>query len=345
MITAALLFALAAQDPQTPEGPQLPPPRPFNGIFVVVNEEAMTTASFYANAARQGLDTGATKEQRAQILQKSMVDSVKSMLMIQGGRDLGFDDALVERMVEDNLRDLVERVGSVAEFGADLAREQLEPQELRKIQKDNLYRDLWSRAINGQDQGAGGRVYQDRYVRPGRLMYEYRRQPARQIVPATVKLQELIVPVKGAGGGAQALQTAELARDAARRGEDFDALVEKYSASTSKGRRGILGEFAISDVASKSPDIAEFLATAQNGDISEPIPLRPNGDLDGFVVLRVIAISAEAEPKFDDRKVQELLRKRAISSLSEYRRELALRALLDAAYVWPPSIVEGAKKD
>lgn len=336
-ILLALATAQQSPPPQAPAAPSAEVQR-LDGVYIVVNEEAVTTRDLLQQMVRAGANTGATEQERQAIFAQSRAEMVRSMLVVQAGRDLGYEEALVDRLVESRVAETVEGAGSVLAFGEELKREQLDPQQWRELRKRGVFAELWTRSVTGAEAGTGGRVYVDTYVRPGRLLYEFRSQPANELLPPMIQLQEIGISVAKVGSATKALELVEALRDRARRGEDFDLLVEQNSVSESRARRGLLALMPIAELGKRIPELAEFVAGAKVGEVSEPVALRPDGELTGFLLFRAARIERHDEVRFADTEVQSVLRRRRQRGLYNFRRERALQALLEAAYVWPPEV-------
>lgn len=353
MILPLLLSALAQSGPPTPpragEGStQEPPPsvapapgpatapEVLNGVYLIVNEEVITLGDFYRELRRRGQSV-TNEDERRKVIQESHAEFVRSKLMTQAGRDLGFDSARVESLVDDDLRNFIEDSGSASNFGADLKAADLDTETLREQRRDFYYREFWLRSVDGRDPGVSGRPYVDRFVRPGRMLFQYRRQPVEQLFPSTIQLQAILVTAAGAGSAQKALELARALRERALGGEDFGELAGKYSGDgESRRNKGLLPKGELSRVREAFPDFAEFIDGASVGAISEPQGLRVEGELVGFVLMRVAELERREGAEFTDREVQKLLRERDLKALGELRRDLGVNDLYRAAYIWPP---------
>lgn len=311
-------------------------PEVLNGIYLAVNEEVVTLADFYRELRRRGLSVTDEAERR-RVFQENHADFVRQKLMTQAGRDLGFDPERVKSLVDDDLKGFIEDSGSVSSFGAALKGANLDAESFREQRQDFYYRELWQRSIDGRDPGVGGRPYVDRFVRPGRLLFQFRRQPADQLFPSRIQLQELLIGAPQAGSGQKALELCTALRERALAGEDFGKLAEQYSADPESRRRsGLLPLVELSRAREALPELVEFLDAASAGSISEPLPRRIENELVGFLLVRVHTLERREAPEFADREVQRLLRDRDVGRVSEFRRDLGLSQLYRAAYVWPP---------
>ncbi|MCY3001051.1 MAG: peptidylprolyl isomerase [Planctomycetota bacterium] len=345
----ALLLALA-QSTDVPQAPpaatqQDPAPGPaqgpatapelLNGIYIAVNEEPVTLGEFYRELSRTGKSV-TNEEERRRVLQESHADLVKSKLMSQAGRDLGFDPARVKSLVDDDLEGFIEDAGSVSGFGSVLKQSNLDAETFREQREEFYYRELWQRSIDGRDPGVSGRPYVDRFISPSRLYYQFRRQPIEQLFPARIRVQAIFVSAAQAGSGRRAQELAAALRERALGGEDFGELAKTYSADGSARQGGLLPMTELEGAKRGFPSLAEFFDTATVGAISEVSPHRVENELVGFLVMRVDGLERLASNEFADLGVQKLLRDRDLKAQTEFRRDLRLAELYRAAYVWPP---------
>ncbi len=334
MSTALLLVAML-------QAPQRPPaernqPVPVNGIQFVVNDEAVTMRDFVDDLRRKR-EPNSTPEELNRALRETFSDRVRTLLMEQGGRDLGYDEAVVKRYVDDSIEENIQDYGGIVDLGEELRRQNLDPQVLREMKQRAAYRELWGLAVEGRQPGASGRVSVDRYVRPGRLRFEFERTPAREIVPATVSFQSLWISVELAGSATEARAKADELVAKARGGADFGALVREHSHSASKVRDGWERDVALRLVSQAYPDLGEFLSTASPGSVSDPLPERVDGEL---VAFRIVSGVQRQDPELDfaSFRAQEALRERMLTNLGRYRRDRELARMLEAAYVWPEEL-------
>ena len=339
----ALLLALF-QSTDAPKAPAQGPataPELLNGIYLAVNEVPVTYGEFYSELRRAGKSV-TNEEERLRLLNESHAEIVKSRLMSQAGRDLGFDPQRVKSLVDDDLEGFIEDAGSVTSFGSVLKQSNLDAETFREQRQDFYYRELWQRSVDGRDPGVSGRPYVDRFVSPGRLYYQFRRQPIEQLFPARIQVQAILVSAAQAGSGRRAQELAAALRERALGGEDFGELAKTYSADGGSARDGgRLPETELENAKRAFPSLAEFFDTATVGAISEVAPHRIENELAGFLVVRVNGLERLASNEFTDLGVQKLLREKDLKAQSEFRRDLRLAELYRAAYVWPPEARPG----
>ncbi len=334
-MSIALLFVGLLQSPQRPP-PDRNQPIPVNGIQFVVNDQAVTMRDF-VDDLRRDRKANSTPEELNRALRETFSDRVRTLLMEQGGRDLGYDEAIVKRYVDDSIQGNIQDYGGIVDLSEELRRQNLDPQVLRDMKQRAAYRELWGLAVEGRQPGASGRVNVDRYVRPGRLLFEFERTPAREVLPATVSFQNLWISVELAGSASEARAKADELVAKARAGEDFTALVREHSHSSSKVRDGWERDATLRLVTQVYPDLGEFLAKAEPTDVSDPQPERVDGELVAFRIVSGVKRQAP-EVDFASARAQEALRERMLNNLGRYRRDRELARMLEAAYVWPEEL-------
>jgi parvulin-like peptidyl-prolyl isomerase len=330
--------AAPAQAPpqDEPKGATPRPPRPdsLNGIQFVVNEEAVTKREFI-NDLRRDNKPNSTAQELERALQQTFYNRVQTLLMEQGGRDLGYDENIVKRYVDDSIKDNIQDYGGIVDLGVELKRQNIDPTELREMKRRAAYRELWGLAVDGRQPGASGRPSVDRYVRPGRLLFEYERLPQAEVSPVKVSYQSIFIAVEFAGSATEARAKADDVVDQARGGADFTALVREHSHASSKVRDGWDRALVLKALTDVYPELGEFLASATPQAVSDPIAVRVDGELVAFQVVSSVS-REQPDVDFMTTKAQEDLRKRLLDGQSRYRREREISRMLDAAFVWPP---------
>lgn len=317
---------------------------PLNSIRLIVNEEAVTRQDFARELQRRDRPV-TTQAELDSALAEVGSEIVSRLLTIQAGVDLGFDSELIDRLVRDDMDATVERLGSVRKLGETLDQMDMDPQMLREDRRDSIYRRLWEGAVEGRSAGPGGRPHVDRYVRPSRLQLEYRRSDPAKLVKSMITLEELVIPIRLHGDAQTARDHALALHARLLAGEDFETLAQ--AEEDASPQRGSYVAWEPSELAAvqASPLFADFAREPAVGKFSEPLPVRNLGELQSFVLLRISALEIPDEPRFSSGAIQQILRTRIETRSANYRRDRALRALLDAAFVWPPEAFGRAKAE
>lgn len=310
-----------------------------DAVQLIVNEDCITIIDLQRTAVQKGQQSGSMEDFR-RLLQESVEQRTRDSLKEQGGRDLGYDQALVDAFVRDDMDERREHYGSVAALAEDLDRADFSSTELKEDVQKRVYRQLWEGSVIGRFQGPGGRQYVDRYVRPGLMLLEFKRQGSRLDLPAKVQLEEMIIAPALGESPESARQKAQLVRGRLARGEDFYELNAAYGLP---GRDPELAPMEESKLA-LMPEVKVFVDGAAPGDVSELIPIVRSGQLAGFRILRFVGRTEGRAASFVDREFQEQIGKTLRERWDKVHEERALRTLLDDAYVWPPELGPRARR-
>jgi hypothetical protein len=341
MLLLGLTLALQAPTPP-PVRPVDSAAVPINGVYLIVNEEVVTQREFLREAERRGF-LATTDRERQRIFVENYRDFVERTLMTQAGRDAGFPEDRISAMVERDVRELVEDQGGASRMGSMLEEGDTDIDDYRAAQRDLYFATFWQYSIDGRTPGVSGRTHVDRYVSPSELHYLYRRQPADRIFPATVQFQELLISARAAGSAQGALDRIEELHVQALGGADFGKLVaEHHSETAARNRKGLLEPMPIEEARARLPGLAQFIESAEPGAISDPAPVRVDGELRAFRLLRLVERVRRDAPTFGEADVQVELRRRHLASLTEWRRAVGLSQLHRAAYIWPNEAAEGS---
>lgn len=340
--TALAAVSLAQEiGPPLPEAPtEAPAAELFDSVQLLVNSDCIT----HSDLLRELWNSGQAREEGADV-QKLFRESValltRQLLLQQAGKDLGFDPEMISSFVRREKANRRERLGSATALAEMLDARRMDSGMLTEDIEGSVYRTLYERAVTGEGSGPGGRNYVDRWVRPGRMGLEFRRQGSRLDLPPVVHLQEIIVaPGTGEDLG-EARQRAFLVRSRAERGEDFAALNREFGVATKRVGNEFVHETDLEPIEeprlATRPEVLEFVRAAQPGDISEPLPATvAGGQIGGWRLLRLVERVEGVAQRFEDREFQSNLREKLIEAREEYEIERALRRLMFAAYVWPP---------
>lgn len=340
---AALSAAASVQEvgPPAPDaGAEAPAAELFDSVQLLVNSDCIT----HSDLLRELWQSGRSREDGAdlqQLFRESVAELTRQLLLQQAGKDLGFDPTLISSWVRREKANRRQRLGSATALAELLDARRMDSGMLTEDIEGAVYRYLFERAVTGEGEGPGGRAYVDRFVRPGRMGLEFRRQGSRLDLPPVVHLQEIIVaPGVGEDLGS-ARQRAFLVRSRALRGEDFAALNREFGEATKRVGNDLVHETDLEPIEeprlASRPEVLDFVRGAQPGDISEPLPATvAGGQIGGWRLLRLVERVEGVAQRFEDREFQESLRERMVAARKEYEIERALRRLMSAAYVWPP---------
>lgn len=310
-----------------------------DGVLLVINEDLLTRSRLgqaYQQAARDR--NPRTPEDRARIWNEVYNASIRERLEVQSGKAMGFDDAQIDRFVRDDFDHFTRTRGGVIEFAKDLERDGITAEQFKELRRDGIYSELWENSVTGRGVSAKARPSRDRYVRPGRVRFEYELLLEAPGLMKTIGGSEGEIRVQQLVLDTSAFETLERAHDLAiqlrRRivdGEDMTALVRQYSVPTPND--GIVVAESPSSLARAVPAAREFLLASKPGETSDPFLLESGKDR-GYVLLRVLDRKAPEVPKLSDPGVQARIATRLQKQIDEYRVKTALDRTVAASYIW-----------
>jgi len=328
--------ALHAQSAPTPR--ELPPA--IEGVAATVNDDALTSSEIARHARdlreRRGNRPISTPDELRQLQEFALINAALERLRTQAGEDMGLSREEVERRTNYIMQREREGVGLV-QHAQNLRDAGLDSAGARENSQDFLYRVSWYYAHTGQGIGMRGRIFRDRYVRPGELRAHYEQNLDRLRGSNEVVLQVLEVHARAAGGLDGALAEVRACRERYASGEaSFEQLIEE-SASVRRAERGRLPPMPEAQLA--DPQVAAFVRAAKPGDCSEPLPNGQSGGLEGYMLVRLIERKAGAPaPDFALLDTQSKLR-RELQQLRERRTIGALEEqLVGRAQFWPSEL-------
>ncbi|MCC6405831.1 MAG: hypothetical protein IT453_01605 [Planctomycetes bacterium] len=300
---------------------------------LIVNEDIITTVEVIA-AARNAVGPGATKEERARASDAIVTRKVSQLLQEQAGKVMGYDEKMVERFVQNEIDRQRERAGSVTKLAGELKARNLDSFTHRDEIRTWAYGMLWQRSQTGVDAAPKGRVAADRYVRPGRLHYVFKREEANIAADPILTVHNFGLKILRSPDEVRA--ALEELRQRVLAGGEFDAEVEALDAGKSKAE--ILSDRPLSGFR-PSREVYAFLKTAEPGTISEVLEIRANGVLDGYRLVYLAERKQREQPSFSDPELQKKLREETEANLDAVRIDARLDELRHAAYVWPPEFL------
>lgn len=343
--SAVLSAATAAQDvgpppPPADEPPAAPAGELFDGVQLLVNSDCITHSDLL-RMTLQSAKSGEGDGDLQRLFRESVTELTRDRLLQGAGRDMGYAPELIDATVRREVAAKRERVGSATALAEVLEASRMDSSMLHDDTEGTVYRYLYERAITGVGEGPGGRPYVDRYLRPGRLGLEFRRQGSRLDLPPVVHLQEIIVAPGASEDLGSARQRAYLVRSRALRGEDFAALNREFGVATKRVGNDFVHETDLEPLEetrlAPRPEVLEFVRGAKPGDISEPLPAAlAGGRIGGWRLVRLVERVEGVAQRFEEREFQASLSARMLELREAYEIERALRRLMLAAYVWPP---------
>jgi hypothetical protein len=342
MLFHSLLLAAALLSP----APQDADLKLIDRVEVIVNDEILTHRQVMG-AARRMIPEGAqlTEQEFAGLHNSVARNLIQECLQVQGGIDMGFESQAVERIVTDDMERRVDAAGGVIQMADKLQQGELSLNDQKAKKRRDIYRYSWERAIIGVSAGVSGRTYQDRYVRPGKLLLHHQllkngRLGAEAIggESARYSLQELLFPISSADNPEQVRVRAEKLYRQIVEGEDFTEIIRAQSTPKESGATandGMLQPLTALKLARNGgPEIAAFALSAAEGELSRPLPILREDRVIGWRIVKLIKAVKPILPVFSLPKTQAAIRKAIQQEADEARRSSGIKALSAGAFIW-----------
>ena len=314
-----------------------------NGIWLIVNEEPLTKLDIMRGMQQRAHDQKRAKVDAERLQSEEVTTRARNLLTTQGGKDMGFDSKMIDQIVNGAFDRQAEEAGSVTNLAATLKSEDKDSFARREEIYTQINSELWTRSITGMGQGPGGRAWRDRFVRPGRALFDQRAALTHQGANRTVQLTLIVLAFgKPAAPGSQerVQKEVEALRVRIENGEDMGELAELSSAV--RGKRGLTPQLPISNLRRDYPQLGEFVENAAVGELSPVLPYFEAGQLAGYALVRPEEFKLPPVQPFDEAKSQLEWMQRHRDYLDRQRTEVGLERLKTAAYIWPPlNLAEG----
>ncbi|MEO6711266.1 MAG: hypothetical protein ABI054_06030 [Planctomycetota bacterium] len=343
---------IAGEADPTPQEPAKPEPEPapappvedpsdgwqsVNALLLIVNEEPVTKLEIQRGMQQRIRAQKNPKPDLNQMRSAEIEARTVALLEIQGGKDLGYDPAMIARFVEKKFDEQIEMMGSLTKLAEALKAEDLNSTVRREEIEAQVYRTVWTWSVTGQGAGPGGRVTRDRFVRPGLARFNQREAARSQVAERTVDLTQIIIGFgKPVAPGASERIKAQLEDLRARieNGEDMGELAEQVGSAT-KGSRG-MDRLGVERLKRNYPEVGAFLETAKPGDLSPVLPFMQDQQQIGWMLIRPEEFKLPAIEGFDTPANQQGWIEGQRRRIEKMRIREGLMELARSAYVWPP---------
>jgi peptidyl-prolyl cis-trans isomerase SurA len=243
-------------------------------IVAQVNDDIITLSDLNREMAevREDLATkysGERLEEEIKKAEKDVLDAlIQEKLLLQKATELGFSAnvdiqvaAFIEKLrKENNIKDMQEFERALNQQGRSLPgfREMIR----KKIITDSLIQDFVGSHIT---------------VLTAEIEKFYREHAREFTKPEEVTLSEIVIPVEGAEGEAQA--RAEEVRQQILKGEPFAALAGQFSKGRTASKGGSIGTYV---TAKLNPETARAIANVKEGEVTPALKTK-----EGYVIYRV----------------------------------------------------------
>ncbi|MEQ1910898.1 MAG: peptidyl-prolyl cis-trans isomerase [Vicinamibacterales bacterium] len=222
-----------------------------------------------------------------QVTPQLMVNAVDEMLLVQRGRELGYQmnneqfQSVLDNIKKDN------KIESDEQFQAALKAENMTLSDLRKsLERQMIVSRVQQNEVMGKiavnDEEA--RKYYDTHL-------------GEFTSPRTITLREIQVNVPGDGQSVNVGRDEEAKakittiRQRALTGESFEKLAADMSDAPSRANAGLIGPLSVTDLA---PEVQKLIEPMKAGDITEPLR-GPKG----YQILKLESATASDTKSFD----------------------------------------------
>jgi len=316
---------------------------PYDRVMMVVNQDIITERQLWRDLARTNRDHPLKDDSEKRAAQEQILtERVKARLSVQAGQDLGLDEKLVDRNVQDRMQRIIASKNGVASMSKFLEEKDMTLQEMRTVLREEIYSSVWQDSVTGDGGGGGGRPKNDRFVRPGLLGFHYNNvvlKPEAYAAlggkPESFVLQTLLLDGDRYGGTDAAMKLALELKKRIEGGEDMGALVEQYSVSIEK--KGVSEPADLGSLTRFDARVGDFAAKAKAGDVSDVLPLQRTNKT-YLRLVRLLDHTPAVKPDMTSAEVQAKITMSARKDLEDYRLGRALQVLLKASYVWPKEL-------
>lgn len=345
--SCALLVLAASQSPAPTERPATEAEWiELDHVVLIVNQDILTYRALVRDLKAALAERPTRDKSEMQQLQSSITTRrTEELLAKQAGRDMGFDEKLVERNVADRFEGAIATNSGVVGLSNVLQAKSKTPEELRDDIRERLYGRLWIDAVTGQGAGLTERPSRDRYVRPGQLRFRYERALGEPKTlqalgggPELVRVQTLNLDPDAHGGLEATIQLAAAHARAIAEGADMTELVREHGAV--KTNDGIGEPVELARLRSVAPALGSFIDARPSdparwpGYVSAPTVVGEKAGKPLVQIARIHSITPPRAPEFGTIATQNAMSRLVQDDLDRYRLERGFSKLYRAAYVW-----------
>jgi peptidyl-prolyl cis-trans isomerase SurA len=241
-------------------GPSTAEPMLADRIEVVVEDDVITSSEVTEQLQIFAMDLGLDASSPASLIDSLRVEVlgqlVENALVVSEAKRRGIevDDEEVEQVVDDQLREQVQRLGGEAPFQAQLEAEGVTLKQMRNIYERDVRRQLLSTRLVQSEVDTEVEVTDDEV----RAYFAARLNDLPE-KPEEVRLRHLLVrPRPPVERTREARETLDTALVRIRAGEDFATVAREVSQDPTAERGGDLGYFARGDFADEAFSDAAF---------------------------------------------------------------------------------------
>lgn len=334
MLLSTLLLAFAA--PAAPALPQDPPAGDpeillvHDRLLAIVNDQILTQGDLGGFLTyRMGLQPG---QQPTELqLQMAYGELLADLLFREGWRLAGRDEALLERIVQDELDARIERAGSLAALSADMAASGSSVEDFKRFFRRMVVGVLYQQIETGQQPEKGKAVKVVLYVSPREIREHYDNNQDFYKTQTRSSGRILMVP-KGEDSSAALAKVEQIRAQIASGSLAFADAVEAHS-TYRRSTQGATGW--VTEKSSWSPLVKSHLLEAAPGSLSETLDLGRD-----YALVLVETVERGGVTPFE--QVQGEIRDQLLNDQYKETRRQALLRIRERCYVWPEADVDMA---
>lgn len=304
-------------------------PRVVEEVIAQVNSDVITLSmlrremrELVTNLRQRGMSEQQATDEVARRQPEIIANLIHEQLLIQKGRELGFEqevEAEVNRRMLAVARE--QNITSLEALDRALVASDLDPAQIRQTLRTEIMKEM----VMGREVDA--RIYFGLSSEEVRRYYDTHRERFRR--PESFTLSEIYLSFAGRNEEEVRARAAQIVAQARAAGADFATLAVTHSERTDQTgvrvapqTRGALGRIQVTDI--NVPAVANALRNVPAGGVTDPIRME-----EGYLILRVDAREAGAEPTFEENRVREVM----TSERAGPARINYLRALREDSYV------------
>lgn len=282
-------------------------PRIVEEVIAQVNSDVITLSmlrremrELVTNLRQRGMSEQQATDEVARRQPEIIANLINEQLLIQKGRELGFEQE-VEAEVNRRMLAVAREQGitSIEALDRALVASELDPAQIRQTLRTEIMKEM----VMGREVDA--KIYFGLSAEEVRRYYDTHRERFRR--PESLTLSEIYLSFAGRGEEDVRARAAQIVAQARAEGADFGTLAVTHSERTDQTgvrvapqTRGVLGRIQVTDI--NVPAVADALRNVPANGVTNPIRME-----EGYLILRVDAREAGGEPTFEENRVREAM--------------------------------------
>lgn len=301
------------------------------------------------------------RERQALQISAALQQLIEQRLKVQGGRAQGYEEQLIDAEMDRIFRERIEFMGGPEAANRAFTGMGITPEGFRDLLGEGLMANLWERSITGQMPGSSGRVFVDSYVRPGQQWARYREyvesrdDDLNAVVglarEGKMSLQQIVLLVPPGGKPPERVrEEVQTLRDNILKGVlTFDEGIARFAPPEFRGDKSVvrnappdqLARLLARDFSGQADEVIAYVEGAEAGTISQVLEFTTAGQIQAYVLLKVLDRSAASEAlPFVSFELQQRLRANITDEATEVRIARGLSELVRSTHLAPAKLRE-----